>query len=258
VRQAEAALADAQVRLEEQMIGDTASDTAAAYRLRYRNARIRAGVAGAEARLEVARLDRERAAFTAPFGGVVDEVTVVPGQRVAPGELVARLVDLGSLVVEASVLEHDLPLLRAGGEARVTPSAGAGRAFGGVIAAVLPVVDSATRAGRVLVSVRADHLLRPGMYADVELESERLRGRTLVPAAALVERDGRSLVFRVREGRAQWVYVQAGRSNGRETEVQPDSATQFLPVAPGDTVLVSGHLTLTHDAPVRVQSLVRW
>ena len=48
------------------------------------------------------------------------------------------------------------------------------------------------------------------------------------------------------------MYIMPGRSNGAETEVLPDSATGQIPVAVGDTVLVEGHLTLTHDAPVRV------
>jgi hypothetical protein len=59
-------------------------------------------------------------------------------------------------------------------------------------------------------------------------------------------------VFVVKEGRAQWVYINPGRSNGSETEVLPDSASGVIPVEPGDQVIVSGHLTLTHDAPVRV------
>ena len=56
----------------------------------------------------------------------------------------------------------------------------------------------------------------------------------------------------VKGGRAQWVYINPGRSNGRETEVLPDSSSNQIPVAVGDTVLIEGHLTLTHDAPVRV------
>jgi hypothetical protein len=48
------------------------------------------------------------------------------------------------------------------------------------------------------------------------------------------------------------VYIFPGRSNGAETEVLPDSASGQIPLTPGDIVLVEGHLTLTHDAPVRV------
>jgi HlyD family secretion protein len=90
------------------------------------------------------------------------------------------------------------------------------------------------------------------MYADVRLEATRLPNRTVVPAQSIIERDGRPLVFVVREGRAQWVYIQPGRSNGLETEVQADSVSGVIPLAAGDIVLIDGHVTLTHDAPVRL------
>jgi HlyD family secretion protein len=90
------------------------------------------------------------------------------------------------------------------------------------------------------------------MYADIRLEATRLLNRRLVPSRAVIERDGRPLVFVVKNGRAQWTYVTPGRSNGRETEILADSATGQIPVNPGDKVITEGHLTLTHDAPVRV------
>ena len=89
---------------------------------------------------------------------------------------------------------------------------------------MLPLVDSTTRAGRALVVVPSGNgTLRPGMYADVRLEATRLPGRILVPSRAVIERDGRPLVFVVKDGRAQWVYIMPGRTNGVETEVLPDS-----------------------------------
>ena len=150
------------------------------------------------------------------------------------------------------MLEHDLPLIRVGGEAMVTTAAAPDRPVRGRIAAVLPLVDSTTRAGTALIRVQGNTLLRPGMYADVRLEATRLTDRIIVPERAVIQRDGRPLVFVVRDGRAQWTYIQPGRSNGFETEVLPDSSTGQIPLSPGDMVLVEGHLTLTHDAPVRV------
>ena len=164
VRQAEASLGEAQIRLQEALVGDDPADSSEAVWRRREGARIRAGVTGAEARLDGARLDQERATLVAPFGGVVDRVGVVAGQRVSAGEEIARLVDLGSLIIEASVLEHDLPYVRTGGQAMVVPSASPDTRYRGTIEAVLPVVDTATRAGRVLVRVRTAYSrLRPGM-----------------------------------------------------------------------------------------------
>jgi len=150
------------------------------------------------------------------------------------------------------VLEHDLPLIRIGGEAVVTSAAIPGQALTGRVSAILPMVDSTTRAGRAYVRLTGGGALRPGMYADVRLEAQRLAGRRLVPARAIIERDGRPLVFVVRDGRAQWTYVLPGRTNGRETEILPDSVSGIIPVNVGDQVIIEGHLTLTHDAPVRV------
>jgi RND family efflux transporter MFP subunit len=253
VREAESQLGEALGRYRDILLGDDTTDTGPDAIERRRNARLRTGVEGAQARLERARLDRERATVRAPFRGTVDQVQSVVGQRLGAGDPIATVVDLGSLVVEAAVLEHDLPLVRRGATASVSSAATAGRSYPARVLAVLPLVDTTTRSGRALVRVRTrDGVLRPGMYADVEVEATRLPDRVVVPAPAIIERDGRPLVFRYHAGNAEWVYVRPGRSNGRETEILPDSATARPAVAPKDTVLVEGHLTLTHDVPVRL------
>lgn len=259
VREAQAALDDALLRLRDNTMPDSIVSGRMPTGDRLRNAEIRAGIPAARARLDQARLNFERSVITAPFDGTIDRVQVSPGERVSGGQEVAVIVDLANLRIEASVLEHDLPYIRAGGDATVTTSAAPGRVVNGRIAAILPLVDSTTRAGRAIINVRnpglgsADGpLLRPGMYADVRLEATRLTGRTVVPARAVIERDGRPLVFVVRDGRAQWTYILPGRSNGLETEVLPDSTSGVIPVQAGDMVLIDGHVTLIHDAPVRL------
>jgi membrane fusion protein (multidrug efflux system) len=212
----------------------------------------RSGLAAARVRLQQAEFNRDRATINAPFNGTVDRVLVVPGDRVSAGQELTTIVDLENLRIEAAVLEHDLPLIKVGGEAVITSAALAGVSFTGRVQAVLPLVDSTTRSGRAFVRARGNEVLRPGMYADVRLEAQRLPNRRLVPTRAIIERDGRPLVFVVKDGRAQWTYILPGRSNGRETEVLPDSVSGVIPVNPGDRVIIDGHLTLTHDAQVRV------
>jgi RND family efflux transporter MFP subunit len=261
VREADAALAEANIRFQGNLASDSILLGPGQEGERRKNALALSGVPAAEVRLEKAKLDRERATITAPFDGVVDRVGISAGERLSPGQDVATVVDMTHLRVEAQVLEHDLPYIRPGGEALISTPASQGTPVHGRITAVLPLVDSTSRAGRVVVSVVAPRhalgpsaALQPGMYADLRLEATRLPNRIIVPARAVIERDGRPLVFVVKGGRAQWVYILPGRSNGSETEVLPDSSTGQIPVAVGDTVLTEGHLTLTHDAPVRVLS----
>ena len=256
VDEAEAAVAQSEVSYNDNIIPDSIVSGRAPTEERRRNALARSGLAAARVRLERARDDRKRAVIGAPFSGVIDRVDVAVGERVAPGQDIATIVDVTNLRIEAAVLEHDLPLIRAGGEAIVTTAAAPDLRVPGRVAAVLPLIDSTTRAGRALIRLRSNGVLRPGMYADVRLESTRLPNRVVVPSAAVIEREGRPLVFVVKDGRAQWTYVQPGRSNGLETEILPDSSTGVIPVSDGDTVLVEGHLTLTHDAPVRTVAKV--
>jgi HlyD family secretion protein len=250
--EAEVALAQAQQQYEDLYRPDSAATGVMPAQNRLDAFVIRSGLAAARVRLDRAKLARERAMVVAPFTGVVDRITTVAGDRLNAGQEIAQLVDLENLRIEAAVLEHDLPLIRVGGEAVITSAAIPGDAITGRVQAILPMVDSTTRAGRAFVRAQGGGKLRPGMYADVRLEAERLTDRRLVPSRAIIERDGRPLVFVIRDGRAQWTYVLPGRSNGRETEILPDSVSGIIPVNPGDRVIVEGHLTLTHDAPVRV------
>ena len=254
VREAEAALEQAMITYRDYIVPDSIATGQAVPEDRRKNAESRAGVTSARVRLEKAKLDQERATIEAPFDGIVDDVSVAAGERVGGGDDIASVVDVGNLRIEAQVLEHDLPLIRVGGDAIITAAASPDRPVYGRVIAVLPVIDSLKRAGRALIRARNNGLLRPGMYADVRLEANRLSNRIIVPSRAVIERDGRPLVFVVRHSTAEWVYIQPGMSNGSETEVLADSVTGQIPIAPGDTVLVEGHLTLTHGAPVRVVS----
>ncbi len=252
LREAQTVIDQADLQYRDLLITDSIVTGEAPTEQKRHTAAARSGLAAAMIRYDQRVLERRQATIVAPFDGTVDRVEVTAGERVSSGEELLTLVDGAHLWIEASVLEHDLPLIREGGRAVVTTAAHPDQPIIGRITTVLPLVDSTTRAGRAVVRVRGTGGLRPGMYADVELETTRLADRLLVPSAAVIERDGRPLVFVVRDGRAQWVYLQLGRSNGIDTEVLPDDATREFPLVEGDTVLIEGHLTLTHDAPVRL------
>ena len=212
----------------------------------------RSGLDAALVALEMAKLDRERATIVAPFDGIIDRVDAVEGERISAGAPIATVVDMRNLRIEAAVLQHDIPFIKEGGVATVASAASPNVLGRGTIVAVLATVDSASRSGRAYVRLNGNGVLRPGMTVDVRLEATRLLKQRLVPKAAVIERDGRPLVFVVKNGRAEWVYINRGRDNGVETQVLPDTLTNEIPVKTGDLVITRGHLTLTHQAPVRV------
>jgi RND family efflux transporter MFP subunit len=255
IRKAEASLNEAQMRYEGEYVPDSIATGKPPTAERLKAARSRSGLAGAELTLESAQYDKRRSTIVAPFDGIIDHFNVSQGERINAGQEVTIIVDAVNLRIQAAVLEHDIPLVKAGGDAQVSSAAAPNKVSRGKITSVLPIVDSTSRAGRAYVRLQANDVLRPGMYADVKLEAQRLANRRLVPSPAIIQRDGRDLVFVVKGGRAQWTYVVPGRTNGVYTEILADTSGQnvgTIPVNAGDQVIVQGQLTLTHDAPVRV------
>jgi len=169
-------------------------------------------------------------------------------------------VDLNPIRVEVQVLESEVGLLAAGRRAVVSFAAFPGEQFVGRVATINPMVDRDTRTAKVTVTIpNPDGRILPGMYARVALEARKFPDRILVPRAAVLERDRRTMLF-VYEGDgptglAKWRYVTTGLANDSLVEIVPNPETEM--VQPGEQVLVDGHYTLIHDARVRLVANVR-
>jgi len=137
--------------------------------------------------------------FRAPSSGYVIEKTVVQGAYVARGKTLYRIADLSRVWVNADVYERETSLVAEGRAATVTLDAYPGERFAGRVVYVYPYVDANTRAMKVRLELpNPAGRLRPGMFANVELEAP-LGMSTLVPADAVVDSGRRQLVF-VAEG----------------------------------------------------------
>ncbi len=204
------------------------------------------GLAQAEQQVERARLALSRTRAVAPFAGRIADVQVEVGQQVSTGQPLLSLLDDGRMKVDVNVLEADLARLRPGVTAQVRVPALDNLALGGTVHTINPSIDPETGTGRVTVVISnpAGRLVS-GMFAYVALETGHLEQRLTVPAAAVLVRQGRDLVFVLGGGRARWTYVTVGARSGDEVEITDG-------IAPGDTVAVGGHVTLAHDAPVVV------
>ncbi len=225
---------------------------------RERIARSRSQLDQREVALRQAELRLARTRVAAPFGGRVADVEVVAGEHVTPGTELFTVVDLDPIKVEVQVLEAELGWLSEGRRAEVRFAAYPGEIFTGRVETINPVVDPATRTGRVTVLLpNPGHRIKPGMYAEVALDAEALPDRILVPRSAILERgEGRrrTMLFVYEEdaqerGLAKWRYVTTGRENETSVEIVPGGEGM---VEPGETVLVDGHHYLAHDTPVRL------
>jgi RND family efflux transporter MFP subunit len=257
VEEAEAALRDAQAKYRELTVFDDRIADEGTRRDRAAAARARSGLDAAEVKLRRARLDLARTRLTAPFAGRVASLKVVPGQWVRQGDEILTIVDLDPIKVEVQVLESEVSFLSPGRRAHISFAAFPGERFTGTVQTINPVVDGQTRTARVTVLVpNPERKILPGMYARVSLDARRFGDRLLVPRSAILERDGRPMLFVFEPGEdgdsglAKWRYVTLGMQNDSLVEIVPGEET--LLVEPGEVVLTDGHYTLIHDARIRV------
>lgn len=157
----------------------------------------------------------------APASGIVVEKNVVEGDRIMPGMTVYRIADLSRVWIEGDVFEKDLGLVREGQGALVTFEAYPGKVFRGRVTYVYPSVSTQSRTGRIRLELANPGLaLRPGMFAQVRLESEVRAPTLVVPRSAVIDTGKRVLVFVLgADGMLNPREVRMGRTEGRYQEI---------------------------------------
>lgn len=158
--------------------------------------------------------------FHAPLNGTVIEKTALAGMRVMPGEVLYTIADLSKIWVIADIYEYELPLIQAGQTAQVSLSYAPQTVFTGRIAFIYPTVDPETRTAKVRFELdNPKELLKPGMYANVEL-AVPLGTRLAVSKDAVLESGERQIIFiHHGGGRLEWRNVKIGLRGGDWVEI---------------------------------------
>src|SRR5262249_4150500 len=157
---------------------------------------------------EKSREPRKALSIRAPRDGVVTDKMVVLGQMVDAGMKLYRLADLSTVWVQSQIYEQDLPFVTLGQEAVVSLSYLPDRKIQGRVTYLYPTVDDKTRTAKVRMEFHnPGYLLKPGMFATVELSAELSPSAVLVPDSAVLRTGSRNIVF---------IALQGGRFDPRE------------------------------------------
>jgi RND family efflux transporter MFP subunit len=208
----------------------------------------KASVSAAEANYRAARVAVEHTLIRAPFDGVVltksanigDVVTPFSSALDAKGAVVT-MADMNTLEVEADVSESNLAKVELDQPCEIQLDALPDVRLRGRVQRIVPTVDRAK--ATVLVKIRfVDHDLRvlPEMSAKVaflekEMPENQRVARTVVQPAAIVQRDGQSVIFVIKEGKAVEMTVETGERIGDMVEVlKGPKAGEKVILRPGD------------------------
>lgn len=156
----------------------------------------------------------------APMSGTVTAASAVLGSKVAAGEPLFDLTDLGQLWAIADVRAPDIDRVQLGMKAQFRLT-GSGRApYPGEVKLIEPAMDPKTRTLRVRIQIsNADGALHPEAFGEVELLSDA-RTALVVPNDAILDSGRQQVVFVERDGgEFEPRVVQAGAVAGDFTEI---------------------------------------
>lgn len=164
---------------------------------------------------------RRTLTLRAPASGIVLEKTAVQGMRFMPGEALYKIADLSTVWLVAEVFEQELSLIKTGQAAMVKVNAYPGREFRAKVAYIYPTLNSQTRTIPVRLEIdNAAGLLKPGMYAEVQLATGGKAQSLAVPVSAVIDSGTRQVALvEVADGRFEPREVKLGMRSDDYVEV---------------------------------------
>ncbi|MBN3923258.1 efflux RND transporter periplasmic adaptor subunit [Nostoc sp. NMS4] len=175
---------------------------------------------------------------TAPISGKVADREVTIGQTFndAGGKLMT-IVNDSRLFATANIYEKDLSKVRIGERIRLKVASVSDRTFSGQISRIGTVVEGETRVVPVQAEIdNSRGQLKPGMFAELEVLTDQTSSAiSAIPTSAVVDANGKKVVY-VQSGNAyQTVEVTLGQTSGDMVEVK--------------TGLFEGDMIVTQRAP---------
>ena len=235
LKDAENALKRSQGLLAEGFVSQASHDVAVARfdKATAQIASFQAAIAAAVANLRGAQVAVEQTLIRAPFDGVVLTKTANVGDIVTPFSsaldskgAVVTMADMTTLEVEADVSESSLSKVRIGQPVEIQLDALPDKRFRGEVSRTVPTVDRSK--ATVMTKIRflePDARVLPEMSAKAAFlskevgDAERV-ARLAVNPAAIAKRNGRDVVFVVKEGKLAEVPIESGAMLGDLMEVR--------------------------------------
>jgi membrane fusion protein (multidrug efflux system) len=208
--------------------------------------RVRFDLETQKAAFDLARLELSYTQIVAPIDGVISERMVKEGNLIQLHQTLFRIDDFDPLLAVLSVPERELMTLKPQLPVSMSVDALPGVSFAGVVARVSPVVDPATGTFRVTCEFRDDTgSLKTGMFGRLNVIYDQRTNVLSIPREALVDEDGETSVFVVKDKVAKRTPVKIGYASGQSVEIREG-------LTDGDAVITVGRAAVRDGTKVQV------
>lgn len=176
-----------------------------------------ASILALQTELDISILDLGHKEIYAPFDGVIVDQKVHHGEWISSGEVICQILNTKDVEVVADVPSFMTNHLVLGQAVNATIN---NKTYKGKIVAIIPKADVNSRNFPVYISINGDNMLLDGMPATIKLNVDRKNSGFLIPRDSIVQRNGRAVVFIVKDKKAVLVEVNVLSVNRNQALVQ--------------------------------------
>lgn len=156
----------------------------------------------AKARVEALKARLEKMRIKSSITGIIEKKYVEPGEFIAPGSVVANIIDISEIKVETGIAENDIGFFKKGSEAQIVFDAYPNRKYSSHIEYLADSADPSN--GTFLAEIPIDNrdgLIKPGLLARISLVKGKCGKCILVDQDAVIQIGSDKAVFIIDEER---------------------------------------------------------
>ncbi len=157
-----------------------------------------------ELELDSAQNEMNKTNIIAPSDGFMGTEIFDKGAYVTTSDKVGSFVDTSSLKCEVGIIEKDADKVKVGQKAFIMIENYPDKAFEGVVDSVSPMLEGRSKTQTVkIILPNTDNLIRPGMFARVNIMIFEKKDSIVIPASALKKSEDGFVVFAVEKEKAE-------------------------------------------------------
>ncbi len=240
----------AQVDLEAMLIGlgYEIADTQAIPPKVLRTALLESNLPGLKIDRELIQYQLDQSTIKAPIDGVIADVPAQAGNPSSNFSHLCTIIDHRQLRVIFPILESEIPFISSGQKVDIIPILAQRKSYQGEITRIKPMVnpDGTIQIMANIISKQND--LMDGMNVQVRVNKE-VPKQLIVSKSAVLDRQGKLVVFTYKEGKAIWNYVNIALENNEAYAIQDG-------ITAGDTVILDNNFNLSHLETVKLSELI--
>jgi RND family efflux transporter MFP subunit len=198
----------------------------------------------ARASFDLSKNAYDNAFIKSPIDGTITKRYVLENNQASILKPIANISNLNDLKITLNVSEKNLPLInKKNALINIKVDAYPNKLFKAQISNIFPTIDKMTRMGTIELKIACNDLLKPGMYANVEILILKDKKSINVPFSSLIFHDGSYMAYLFKDGKAHLKKLSVGDRNDELIEITSGIEEE-------DNLIIAGHNRLTDKIEV--------